>query len=263
MRSAALFALAAALLCQSAGAGSHRDVSRRAARADFEKRFLVDFQGRTAVPAEAVEEKDRYYSSRGRSVWRFMLQVGGDGRRVRYIDAVFSSGRFQSGRMYVFGLKEKKLNSRQFAEIADEFVLAGIPVNARRNMPVTLYRRRPVKLERPVGPHVLRSFAIHPIAELWGEMPGIVARRKVDVSGVGCEVEFISADGKKGELGRFFPGQGKDSYGPDALRDALKNVFSKNGLDVSLFNDRRTVDAYSAGRIVFKPFRADVKDGRK
>ena len=112
-----LIALAAFVFSLNGAPSPKREVeTRQSERMEFEKRFIGEFDGRRAAPAEALSDDERCDKGSRRTVWRFMLQVGSDAARARFIDAVFSSGRFSSGKMYVFGLGEKMtLLSRKYS----------------------------------------------------------------------------------------------------------------------------------------------------
>lgn len=255
-----LIALAAFVFSLNGAPSPKREVeTRQSERMEFEKRFIGEFAGRRAAPAEALSDDERCDKGSRRTVWRFMLQVGSDAARARFIDAVFSSGRFSSGKMYVFGLGEKKIDARTFEQLARRYPMAGIPLNARRNMPVSLYRRKSSLLERPVGQDIRRYFSLSPVDELWGAIPTMLSKRKVKVSNVGCAVEFINARGKRASFDNFGYGGAIHSLEGDKLLSAMREVLSKMGEDLSLITDKDVVDAFASGRFVFKPIKLGEK----
>lgn len=224
----------------------------KASRARFEASYLGVFKGRKAKPAETVGDELRYDKAKGEGQWRFMLQVSTD-ERVRFIDAKFSSGKFVSGDMYVFGLESAKLDAEDFALLKRDFVMAASKIGSEPSSPVVIHRSRRNRLNRTASWKEVRNFRLNPISDLWGGFPSVIKQRGVKVDSLACTVDYESKDGVKGTLGKFVNVSKKNSYNESALYKALVKIHADAGADPTKINMRKAVDLYIGARLKYTP----------
>ncbi|MBO7207426.1 MAG: hypothetical protein J6W10_07400, partial [Kiritimatiellae bacterium] len=210
------------------------------ARAKFEASYLDVFKGRKAKPAETVAEELNYEKAKGERQWRFMLQVSTDDR-VRFIDAKFSSGKFISGNLCVFGLKSAKLDAEDFALLKRDFVMAVSKIGSEPSSPVVIHRSRKNRLKRTASWKEVRNFRLNPISDLWGAFPSVIKQRGVKVDSLACTVDYESKDGVKGSLGKFVNASKKSSYNEAALHKAIVKIHADAGSDTTKINMRNAV----------------------
>jgi hypothetical protein len=222
------------------------------ARAKFEASYLDVFKGRKAKPAETVPEELNYEKAKGEGQWRFMLQVSTDDR-VRFIDAKFSSGKFISGNLCVFGLKSVKLDAEDFALLKRDFVMAASKIGSEPSSPVVIHRSRKKGLKRTASWKEVRNFRLNPISDLWGAFPSVIKQRGVKVDSLACTVDYESKDGVKGTLGKFVNASKKSSYNEAALHKALVKIHADAGADPTEINMRKAVDLYIGARLKYTP----------
>lgn len=224
----------------------------REARVNFENKYLDVFRGRVAKPAETVGDELRYDKAKGKGLWRFMLQVSTDDR-VRFIDAKFSSGKFVSGDMYVFGLESAKLDADDFDLLKRDFVMAASKIGSESSSPVVIHRSRKNRLKRTASWKEVRNFRLNPISDLWGAFPSVIKQRGVKVDSLACTVDYESKDGVKGTLGKFVNASKKSSYNESALYKALVKIHADAGDDPTKINMRKAVDMYIGSRLTYTP----------
>lgn len=222
------------------------------ARAAFEATYLDVFKGRVAASAETVANDLRYDKAKERGKWRFMLQVAEDGR-VRFIDAEFSSGRFVSGTLHVFGLDSQKLSAADFCSLRRSFVMAVSKKDASSSSPVVVHRSGDNRLERVVEKKVLRNFRLNPIDDLWGAFPSVMKRRGIKTDTLACRVEYISKEGVRGTIGEFVNKKKSDRYDERALYKAIVNIHASAGEDSARITQRKAVDLYVGSRLIYTP----------
>ena len=222
------------------------------ARAKFEASYLDVFKGRKAKPAETVAEELNYEKAKGEGQWRFMLQVSTDDR-VRFIDAKFSSGKFISGNLCVFGLKSAKLDAEDFALLKRDFVMAVSKIGSEPSSPVVIHRSRKNRLKRTASWKEVRNFRLNPISDLWGAFPSVIKQRGVKVDSLACTVDYESKDGVKGTLGKFVNASKKNSYNEAALHKAIVKIHADAGADPTKINMRKAVDLYIGARLKYTP----------
>lgn len=221
-------------------------------RVRFEASYLDVFKGRKAKPAETVAEEFNYEKAKGVGQWRFMLQVSTDDR-VRFIDAKFSSGKFISGDMYVFGLESAKLDADDFDLLKRDFVMAASKIGSEPSSPVVIHRSRKNRLKRTASWKEVRNFRLNPISDLWGAFPSVIKQRGVKVDSLACTVDYESKDGVKGSLGKFVNVSKKNSYNESALYKALVKIHADAGDDPTKINMRKAVDMYIGSRLTYTP----------
>ena len=222
------------------------------ARARFEASYLDVFRGRKAKPAETVAEEFNYEKAKGVGQWRFMLQVSTDDR-VRFIDAKFSSGKFISGNLCVFGLKSAKLDAEDFALLKRDFVVAASKIGSEPSSPVVIHRARKNRLKRTASWKEVRNFRLNPISDLWGGFPSVIKQRGVKVDSLACMVDYESGDGVKGSLGKFVNGKKGSSFSEGALYKAIVKIHADAGADTSKINMRKAIDLYIGARLKYTP----------
>jgi hypothetical protein len=222
------------------------------ARAKFEASYLDVFKGRKAKPAETVAEEFNYEKAKGEGQWRFMLQVSTD-ERVRFIDAKFSSGKFISGNLRVFGLESVKLDADDFELLKRDFVMAASKIGSEPSSPVVIHRSRKNRLKRTASWKEVRNFRLNPISDLWGAFPFVIKQRGVKVNSLACTVDYESKDGVKGTLGKFVNASKKSSYNEAALHKALVKIHADAGADPTKINMRKAVDLYIGARLKYTP----------
>ena len=222
------------------------------ARAKFEASYLDVFKGRKAKPAETVAEELNYEKAKGEGQWRFMLQVSTDDR-VRFIDAKFSSGKFISGNLCVFGLKSAKLDADDFDLLKRDFVMAVSKIGSEPSSPVVIHRSRKNRLKRTASWKEVRNFRLNPISDLWGAFPTVIKQRGVKVDSLACTVDYESKDGVKGSLGKFVNASKKNSYNEAALHKAIVKIHAYAGSDTTKINMRKAVDLYIGARLKYTP----------
>lgn len=222
------------------------------ARAKFEASYLDVFKGRKVKPAETVAEELNYEKAKGEGQWRFMLQVSTDDR-VRFIDAKFSSGKFISGNLCVFGLKSAKLDADDFDLLKRDFVMAASKIGSEPSSPVVIHRSRKNRLKRTASWKEVRNFRLNPISDLWGAFPSVIKQRGVKVDSLACTVDYESKDGVKGTLGKFVNASKKSSYNEAALHKAIVKIHADAGLDTTKINMRKAVDLYIGARLKYTP----------
>lgn len=222
------------------------------ARAKFEASYLDVFKGRKAKPAETVAEELNYEKAKGEGQWRFMLQVSTDDR-VRFIDAKFSSGKFISGNLRVFGLKSAKLDANDFDLLKRDFVMAASKIGSEPSSPVVIHRSRKNRLKRTASWKEVRNFRLNPISDLWGAFPSVIKQRGVKVDSLACTVDYESKDGVKGSLGKFVNASKKSSYNEAALHKAIVKIHADAGADPTKINMRKAVDLYIGARLKYTP----------
>ena len=222
------------------------------ARAKFEASYLDVFKGRKAKPAETVAEELNYEKAKGEGQWRFMLQVSTDDR-VRFIDAKFSSGKFISGNLCVFGLKSAKLDADDFDLLKRDFVMAVSKIGSEPSSPVVIHRSRKNRLKRTASWKEVRNFRLNPISDLWGAFPSVIKQRGVKVDSLACTVDYESKDGVKGSLGKFVNASKKNSYNEAALHKAIVKIHADAGSDTTKINMRKAVDLYIGARLKYTP----------
>ncbi len=225
--------------------------TRKSERAEFEKRYVEEFAGRKAQAAESLPDNMRFDRSRQRGTWLIMLQMGEDGRRVRFMEAVFSSGSFSRGKMFVYGVGERTVKASEFARLAKEFPMAAIPVNARRSMPVSLYRRKGSPVRQRVPKDILRYTDFTPISDSWGPLPGMLSARGVDVSEAGFSIDIVFPGKSKVPFSKFSCGNETRSLSMKKLVEVIVSAMQKTGEDVSKISDRAAIDAFSSSEIIF------------
>ena len=222
------------------------------ARAKFEASYLDVFKGRKAKPAETVAEELNYEKAKGEGQWRFMLQVSTDDR-VRFIDAKFSSGKFISGNLCVFGLKSAKLDAEDFALLKRDFVMAVSKIGSEPSSPVVIHRSRKNRLKRTASWKEVRNFRLNPISDLWGAFPSVIKQRGVKVDSLACTVDYESKDGVKGTLGKFVNASKKNSYNEAALHKAIVKIHADAGADPTKIKMLKAVDLYIGARLKYTP----------
>lgn len=222
------------------------------ARAKFETSYLDVFKGRKAKPAETVAEELNYEKAKGEGQWRFMLQVSTDDR-VRFIDAKFSSGKFISGNLCVFGLESAKLDADDFDLLKRDFVMAASKIGSEPSSPVVIHRSRKNRLKRTASWKEVRNFRLNPISDLWGAFPSVIKQRGVKVDSLACTVDYESKDGVKGSLGKFVNASKKSSYNEAALHKAIVKIHADAGADPTKINMRKAVDLYIGARLKYTP----------
>ena len=222
------------------------------ARAKFEASYLDVFKGRKAKPAETVAEELNYEKAKGEGQWRFMLQVSTDDR-VRFIDAKFSSGKFISGNLCVFGLESVKLDADDFDLLKRDFVMAASKIGSEPSSPVVIHRSRKNRLKRTASWKEVRNFRLNPISDLWGAFPSVIKQRGVKVDSLACTVDYESKDGVKGTLGKFVNASKKSSYNEAALHKAIVKIHADAGADPTKINMRKAVDLYIGARLKYTP----------
>ena len=188
----------------------------------------------------------------GEGQWRFMLQVSTDDR-VRFIDAKFSSGKFISGNLCVFGLKSAKLNAEDFALLKRDFVMAASKIGSKPSSPVVIHRSRKNRLKRTASWKEVRNFRLNPIGDLWGGFPSVIKQRGVKVDSLACTVDYESGDGVKGSLGKFVNGKKGSSFSEGALYKAIVKIHADAGADTSKINMRKAIDLYIGARLKYTP----------
>lgn len=222
------------------------------ARARFEASHLDVFRGRKAKPAETVADELRYDRAKGEGQWRFMLQVSTDDR-VRFIDAKFSSGKFISGDLHVFGLESAKLDAEDFDLLKRDFVMAASKIGSEPSSPVVIHRSRKNRLKRTASWKEVRNFRLNPISDLWGAFPSVIKQRGIKVDSLACTVDYESKDGVKGSLGKFVNVSKKSSYNETALHKAIVKIHADAGSDTTKINMRKAVDLYIGARLKYTP----------
>ena len=181
-----------------------------------------------------------------------MLQVSTDDR-VRFIDAKFSSGKFISGNLCVFGLKSAKLDADDFDLLKRDFVMAVSKIGSEPSSPVVIHRSRKNRLKRTASWKEVRNFRLNPISDLWGAFPSVIKQRGVKVDSLACTVDYESKDGVKGTLGKFVNASKKNSYNEAALHKAIVKIHADAGADPTKINMRKAVDLYIGARLKYTP----------
>ena len=225
--------------------------TRKSERVEFEKRYVEDFAGRKAEAAESLPDNMRFDRSRQRGTWLIMLQMGEDGQRVRFMEAVFSSGSFSRGKMFVYGAGERPVKASEFARLAKEYSMAAIPVNARRSMPVSLYRRKGSPVRQRVPKDILRYTDFTPISDSWGPLPEMLSARGVDVSEAGFSIDIVFPGKSKVPFSKFSCGKETRSLSTKKLVEVIMSAMQKAGEDVSKISDRAAIDEFSSSEIIF------------
>ena len=224
----------------------------REARVNFENKYLDVFRGRVAKPAETADAELRYDKAKGEGLWRFMLQLSTDDR-VRFIEAKFSSGKFVSGDLHVFGLESAKLDAGDFALLRRDFAMAVSRIGSEPITPVVIHRARKNRLKRTASWKEVRNFRLNPISDLWGGFPSVIKQRGVKVDSLACTVDYESGDGVKGSLGKFVNCKKGSSFSEGALYKAIVKIHADAGADTSKINMRKAIDLYIGARLKYTP----------
>ena len=183
-------------------------VSAVASAAHFSERRLEFEAGRVAPFARsrlfdcaAASDAARYDRASGKGAFAFALPYRADDR-LRFVVAEFDSGRYVSGRMFVFGFEPKPLDGKAFEELREEFPMISVKEDADDvNPTAVLYpaRRTPLVFV-PTEQEAEHSQGISPARRLLGALAGSVARVGASTSTLAYGVT-MEKDGVKVDLG--------------------------------------------------------------
>lgn len=112
-----LFAITAALAAISVFADG------AAARQKFVDDNAAPFRKAALVAAEVAPSANDFLRAAGTAEWKIALPLKDDDR-VRFLDAVFTDGKFVKGTLRTFGLPDEAVDAKRFAALRENYPMA-------------------------------------------------------------------------------------------------------------------------------------------
>lgn len=192
-------AISCLLLAAASAVAAAAQFSER--RLAFESEHIAPFARSRLFDCAAAPDAARYDRAAGRGSFVFALPYRADDR-LRFVVAEFDSGRYVSGRMFVFGFESKPLDEKAFEELRVGFPMISVKEDSDDiNPTAVLYPARKTSPEFvPADIDSMCGQGVLPARRFLGALASSVARVGSTTSTLAYGVT-MEKDGVKVDLG--------------------------------------------------------------